>query len=169
MTATYRNATPADAAALDRIFDTTFVETFGHLYQPADLEAFLSGYGISDWEAHLGDPAYAFCVAEVGSECVGYVKLGPMKFPAEPGGPALLVDQLYVRPEYHGAGIAQALMDWAMDEARNRGAQALYLTVFIENDRARRFYDRYGFEAVGRYDFMVGNQADEDIIMRKEL
>jgi ribosomal protein S18 acetylase RimI-like enzyme len=81
----------------------------------------------------------------------------------------LLVDQLYVRPEYHGAGIAQALMDWAMDEARNRGAQALYLTVFIENDRARRFYDRYGFEAVGRYDFMVGNQADEDIIMRKEL
>src|SRR6476659_3523495 len=153
MTATYRNATAADAAALDRIFDTTFVETFGHLYQPADLEAFLSGYGISDWEAHLGDPADAFCVAEVGSECVGYVKLGPMKFPAEPGGPALLVDQLYVRPEYHGAGIAQAL----------------YLTVFIENDRARRFYDRYGFQAVGRYDFMVGNQADEDVIMRKEL
>jgi ribosomal protein S18 acetylase RimI-like enzyme len=56
-----------------------------------------------------------------------------------------------------------------MDEARNRGAQALYLTVYIDNDRARRFYDRYGFEAVGRYDFMVGSQADEDVIMRKEL
>ena len=32
-----------------------------------------------------------------------------------------------------------------------------------------RFYDRYGFEAEGRYDFMVGNHADEDIIMRKAL
>ena len=48
-------------------------------------------------------------------------------------------------------------------------ADELYLTVFIENHRARRFYDRYGFEAVGRYDFMVGNHADEDIIMRKRL
>ena len=40
-------------------------------------------------------------------------------------------------------------MDWAFDEARRRGAEELYLTVFIENHRARRFYDRYGFEAVG--------------------
>jgi RimJ/RimL family protein N-acetyltransferase len=39
----------------------------------------------------------------------------------------------------------------------------------VGNERARRFYDRYGFEAVGRYDFMVGNQADEDIIMMKAL
>ena len=58
-------------------------------------------------------------------------------------------------------------MDWTFDEARRRGATRLYLTVYIDNHRARRFYDRYGFEAVGRYDFMVGSHADEDIIMRK--
>jgi GNAT superfamily N-acetyltransferase len=81
----------------------------------------------------------------------------------------MLLDQLYVLERYHGSGIARGLMDWAVDEARRRGARALYLTVFIDNHRARRFYDRYGFEAVGRYDFMVGEQADEDIIMRKAL
>jgi hypothetical protein len=32
-----------------------------------------------------------------------------------------------------------------------------------------RFYERRGFAAVGRYDFMVGNHADEDIIMRLQL
>ena len=56
-----------------------------------------------------------------------------------------------------------------MAEARRRGARALYLSVFIDNHRAQRFYARYGFEAVGRYDFMVGTHADEDIIMRLKL
>jgi len=100
---------------------------------------------------------------------VGYVKLGPQKLPLETDRPALLLDQLYILKEYHGVGIAHGLIDWALDEARNRGAEELYLTVYIDNNRARRFYDRYGFEAVGRYDFMVGSQADEDVIMKKSL
>ena len=36
-------------------------------------------------------------------------------------------------------------------------------------DKIRAVYERYGFEAVGRYDFMVGTHADEDIIMRLRL
>ena len=35
--------------------------------------------------------------------------------------------------------------------------------------RARRFYERYGFEEVGKYVFMVGNHADDDRIMRLTL
>ena len=81
----------------------------------------------------------------------------------------MLLDQLYVLKEHHGAGIAQQLMDWAFEETERRGASQLFLTVYIDNHRAKRFYGRYGFEAVGRYDFMVGNHADEDIIMRKLL
>lgn len=169
MTITYRDATAADAATLDRLFDISFRDTFAHLYRPEDLDSFLLSFGISDWEDELSDPAYAFRIAENGREAVGYVKLGPVKIPVETSGPALLLDQLYVHKEHHGAGIAPALMDWALDEARRRGASELFLTVFTENHRARRFYDRYGFEAVGRYDFMVGSHADEDIIMRKGL
>ena len=60
-------------------------------------------------------------------------------------------------------------MDWAIEEAKRRGAEQIYLSVFVDNHRARRFYDRYSFEAVGTYDFMVGTHADLDIIMRKQL
>jgi GNAT superfamily N-acetyltransferase len=169
MTIIYRDATPTDAAALDRIFDTVFCDTFGHIYRAEDLEAFLTSFGIADWQAQLGDPTYATRIAEADGEPIAYVKLGPMKLPLETEAPAILVDQLYVLKDHHGAGIAHALMEWAFDEAKRRGAEELYLTVFIENHRARRFYDRLGFEAVGRYDFMVGSHADEDIIMWKAL
>ena len=167
---TYRDGHPADAAALDRIFDVTFCETFAHLYAAEDLDAFLGDFGIVDWKAQLADSAFAFRIAEEGGQPVGYVKLGPaLKLPIQSARPALLLDQLYVLKEHHGSGIARALMDWAIDEARRREAGELYLTVYVDNHRARRFYDRYGFEPVGRYDFMVGNHADEDVIMRKSL
>jgi GNAT superfamily N-acetyltransferase len=167
MTITYRDATPHDAATLDRIFDTSFCDTFAHLYRAEDLNVFLTGFGVADWEAQLNDCTFAFRIGEVDGVPVGYVKLAPMKLPLETGRPALLLDQLYILKEHHGVGIAHALMDWALDQAKRRGAEELYLTVYVDNNRARRFYDRYGFEAVGRYDFMVGSHADEDIIMRK--
>ena len=169
MTAVYRPAEQADAAALDRLFDTSFCDTFAHLYAPEDLHMFLTSFGIAEWEAEIADPAYAFRIAEVDRVPAGYVKLGPMKLPVETHGPAILLDQFYVLKEHHGAGIARELMDWAIDEARRRGAEEIFLTVFINNHRAKRFYERYGFEGVGRYKFMVGNHADEDIVMRKAL
>jgi GNAT superfamily N-acetyltransferase len=165
----YRNATPADAAALHEIFDTVFCETFGHLYRTEDLEAFRSGFGVADWERQLADPAFAVRIAEAAGVAAGYIKVGPVKLPVDGRSSSMLVDQLYVRGEHHGTGVARELMDWGIEEARNRSAQALYLTVFIGNHRARRFYERYGFEDAGRYAFMVGEQADEDIIMRKAL
>ena len=169
MKTSYRDATRADAATLDRIFDTSFCDTFAHLYRAEDLETFLSSFGISDWEEQLDHPAFSCRIAEVDGEPIGYAKLGPLKLPVEEDCPALLLDQLYILKPFHGVGIAHELMDWTLDEARRRGAERLYLTVYVDNHRARRFYDRYGFEAVGRYDFMVGNHADEDIIMRKML
>ena len=169
MRITFRDGAPSDAASLDRIFDESFTDTFGHLYRAEDLLAFLSSSGIEDWETQLRDPAFAYRVAEVEGIPVGYVKLGPMKLPIEPAGPALLLDQIYIVEGHRGRGIAKQLMEWTIAEARRRGAAELYLTVFVDNHRARRLYGNYGFEAVGRYDFMVGSHADEDVIMRKML
>ena len=191
MKITYRDATPADAAVIDRIFDTSFCDTFAHLYAAEDLDVFLAGFSVADWRRELEDPAYEFRIGEVNGEPVGYVKLGPMKLPIETNRPALVLDQLYILKEHHGVGIADrraarpgsavsagasglgratgSLDRGRQPRAKRRGAEELFLTVYVDNHRARRFYDRYGFEAVGRYDFMVGSHADEDIIMRKVL
>jgi len=169
MTATFRAGDQSDAVVLDQLYETVFCDTFAHLYAPEDLNAFLASYGVDDWRGELADSSRAFRVAEVGGAIVGYAKLCPMKLPVETPRPALVLDQLYVVKQHHGAGIAVQLMDWVLAEARRRGAEEIYLTVFTENHRARRFYERYGFDYVGPYRFMVGNHADEDIIMRKAL
>lgn len=164
-----RDATAADLPAIDRVFRQSFCDTFAHLYGAEDLAAFLTKFTPQAWAEEFDDPAYAFHVAEVDGAVVGYVKLGPLVLPVEAAPSAMELRQIYLLKAHHGVGIASALMDWALAEASRRARSELYLTVFTENERARRVYERYGFEPVGRYAFMVGNHADEDIIMRKLL
>ena len=166
---TLRDATAADLPAIDRVFRRSFCDTFAHLYDRDDLAAFFASFTPEAWAGEFADARYRFRVAEVEGEIVGYLKLGPSALPVETDKRAVELRQIYVLKAHHGRGVAAALSEWAIDEARRQGFEELYLTVYVDNHRARRFYDRYGFEAVGRYDFMVGSHADEDIIMRKRL
>ena len=165
----FRDATPADAAAICALARRTFRETFGHLYDPADLAAFLAGHTRDGWRAELADPAFAIRLAEWRGEAVGYAKLGPRSLPVEPRGPAIELRQFYFLAPAQGTGAAHAMLRWAIDAARDRGAADLYLSVFVDNHRARRFYERHGFERIGEYGFMVGTHRDTDDIMRLTL
>ena len=169
MSVHFRDALPEDAAALAALGARTFTETFGHLYTPDDLTLFLANHSQEKWRGELADPAFAVRIGEADGEAVAYAKLGPATLPFEPNGTPIELRQFYVLRGWHGTGASRELMDWVIGEARRRGADELYLSVFIENHRARRFYECYGFVAVGRYDFMVGTHADEDIVMRKAL
>ncbi|WP_310469040.1 GNAT family N-acetyltransferase [Sphingomonas sp.] len=169
MSVTYRDAVPGDAPALEALFRDTFVATFGHLYGAEDLATFLAGHGEEKWREELGDAAVAVRMAEDDGAAAGYLKLTPLRSPANTEAAAAEIGQLYVAARWHGSGVAAALMEWALGEARRRGARELYLSVFIDNHRARRFYQRYGFTVHGPNVFMVGNQADEDVLMKLEL
>ena len=55
-----RRATPADAEALSHLSCTCFTQTFGHLYTPSDLDAFLDeAYSPTVLRAELEDPERA--------------------------------------------------------------------------------------------------------------
>jgi len=169
MTISYRTATVRDAEALSALGIATFTDTFGHLYKAGDLAIFLQNHAPDGWARELADPAFAVRVAELDGRMVGFAKLGPPHLPFEPRGEAAELRQLYVLEEMKGQGVAHALIEWVIDRARDRRADHLYLSVFTDNHRARRFYEKYGFEPEGTYAFMVGNHADEDIVMRLTL
>jgi ribosomal protein S18 acetylase RimI-like enzyme len=166
---TFRDAGPADAARLADLGRHTFTDTFGHLYKPEDLAAFLRSHNEAGWRAELSDPAFAVRVGEADGELAAYAKLGPPSLPFEAVRPSIELRQFYVLKPWQGSGASHALMGWAIEQARARRAQDLYLSVFVDNQRARRFYERYGFTFVQTYAFIVGTHADEDHIMRLSL
>lgn len=166
-------AQPTDAEALSAFAEASFVHTFGHLYDPADLALFLSTWNPPERvRAQIEDPAYE--IALVRSEAcaiLGYIKMGPLDFdlPAEqPTDDAVELHQIYLAEAAKGTGLATRLMDWGIAWARER-ASILYLTVFTDNPRAQAVYRRYGFYDVGRNEFRVGNHVDEDRFFRLDL
>ena len=166
---TFRDATPADAPLMAALGSLTFSETFGHLYTPENLAAFLGIHSESNWRGELEDARYAVRIVEEDGKGIGYAKLGPPSLPFETKAPAIELRQFYVLEPWQGRGVAAELIAWVLGEAAARGAEEIYLSVFVDTERARRFYQRHGFEPVGRYDFMVGSHADEDIVMRLGL
>jgi GNAT superfamily N-acetyltransferase len=168
----YRNAVNTDGAAIDAMARRVWLTTFGHSAPRKDIEAYVANaYGPEGaLRRHLADPAYDFRVALSDGLVVGYCKLGPTFFSGEvPTEQTVHLHQLYVDPALHGAGVAVTLLDWAKEFAHRRGATALLLTVWEENARARAFYEKHGFVAVGDYAFKTGGQIDRDVIMRLDL
>lgn len=165
----FRDGLPADADMICALARRTFSETFGHLYDPSDLAAFLAGHTPEQWRAELSDPAFAIRLAERGGEAVGYVKLGPPSLPVTLRAPSIELRQFYLVASAQGTGAAQMMMAWVVATARARGAKDLYLSVFVDNHRARRFYENHGFERIGDYGFMVGTHRDTDDLMRLTL
>lgn len=98
--------------------------------------------------AALAEPSdeTAILVAEDSTgERVGYLMMVTQKdfFTGRPN-PHLSI--LAVAPGQDGRGVGSFLLEAAEDWARRRGSGFLTLTVFCANERARRLYDRNGWQ-----------------------
>ncbi|ELY61868.1 GNAT family N-acetyltransferase [Natronolimnohabitans innermongolicus] len=58
-----------------------------------------------------------------------------------------MLSNIYVEPAYRGQGLGGALLEAAEAELEERGAEAVVLEVMADNEAARRFYDRQGYDA----------------------
>ncbi len=169
---TYRTPGADDAQALANLGRETFVETFGPLYSAENLRRFIDEtYSLAALQSDLANPARRFCVAETADQMVGYCKLGLVNgFPGPfEGRQVMELKQLYLRADQKGSGVADKLMAWALGEAKVGNFDDIVLSVFSENPRAQRFYQRYGFEKYMDYFFMVGDHRDEEFLYRLKL
>lgn len=149
-----------------------FSDTFGHLYDREPFDRYLDeAYGPGgSMERGIVDATIRWIVAMSGDQPIGYAKLSALVAPAPaPRSGAMELRQIYVDKRWHGRGVGDALIEWALDTARSEGAPEIYLTVFVHNARAKRFYTRYGFSEVGHCVFMMGDHVDDDRVWRKEL
>jgi ribosomal protein S18 acetylase RimI-like enzyme len=85
-------------------------------------------------------------VAREDGDIVGFVmfdtELGSLATTRQRG----IVHNIYVVPDRRGAGIGSELLATAERELAARGADTVALEVMAENEAARRFYRRHGYD-----------------------
>lgn len=164
-----RRGTVEDIAAIAHLTQATFTETFGHLYPPEDLAAYLNAACTPDvCRQAVEDPRMAYwIVGAEGAPPVGFALAGYCKLPVENLEPkAGELRQLYVLASHQnqrlGARLFEASLEWL-----EQNYSPIYIGVWSENYGAQRFYGRYGFAKVGEYGFPVGKTVDHEFILKR--
>ncbi len=167
MNITIRPGVSADAASLAELAARTFDETFAADSQPDDMALHLAqAYGPVQQGRELADPNVVTLLVDADGQLVGYAQLRRGRAPACVEGDAPIeLWRFYLAREWHGRGLAQALMRRVDEEADLAKARTLWLGVWERNERAKAFYRKCGFVDVGAHVFMVGNDAQTDRIL----
>ena len=149
-----RRATPDDAPALAAIGAATFTETFGHLYPPQDLTAFLAeAYDLAATRRNLADPEKAAWLVEADGDVIGYAEVGPCGLPhpevTEASGE---LKRFYFRKAWQNRGLGTKLLHLLLDIARKENLVKIIGYVLPENIEMQRICQALGFVAEERDD-----------------
>lgn len=76
----------------------------------------------------------------------GYILLS-FTYGNEAGGMIVLLEELYIRPEYQGQGLGTQALTFVKEQYRNRAVE-IQMEVMPQNKGAIRLYRRHGYESI---------------------
>jgi len=161
----YGNTT--DALILSELGAKTFYDTFTKDNTPENMAKHLKDSFSPEIQlAELSNPNNIFLTIEDEKLTVGYAQLVlNSKEEFVTGINPLEIRRIYVVQEYIGKGVGKALMQAAIQEARQKGCDSVWLGVWEKNPRAIEFYKKWDFKEVGSHVFKLGDDTQRDIIM----
>ena len=169
---TIQDAVPSDAAAFARFAEEIFVSTYADEYANERLDKHVAErFGEAQQYAELCDPARTTLVArDADGAWAGFSVLRLRPAPPEVhGNHPVEVERFYVGGPWQGRGLARSLMEATIARAGANGHEAVWLCVWKHNARARRFYEKMGFAAIGEAVYVFGGEAELDILMARRV
>ena len=122
-------AHPLDKRTLDIIFDDAVNHTHG-----------LSGFALTDKDKNAKN-----------DKIIGFAHVSSY-YATEVAGICVMIEDLYISPEFRGAGFAREFFDWLFQRYSN--AKRFRLEVTPENKMAESLYKRLGFQKIA-YNNMI--------------
>jgi GNAT superfamily N-acetyltransferase len=166
-----RYANENDSSLLADLGRKTFYDSFIDGNTEEDIALYLSEHYSSEIQSsEIADTNTIFLIAEINKIAVGYTKLKAQS--SSDGVTAtnpIELQRIYSIKEYIGKGVGAELMKASISEAKEKGFNSIWLGVWEKNERAIKFYERWGFKKVGEKTFTLGNDTQNDFTMELRL
>jgi ribosomal protein S18 acetylase RimI-like enzyme len=160
-----------DIEKLKKIGKLTFAETYSSDNSKEDMQKYLEEeFSTEKLKKELTDKDAEFYFAELDDKVIGYLNANYGQSQTEMKGEnALEIERIYVQKEFHGKKVGQILYDKAIELAKEKNVEYVWLGVWEQNPRAIRFYEKNGFVAFDKHIFQLGNDEQTDIMMKLKL
>jgi GNAT superfamily N-acetyltransferase len=138
-----RRATAADVGPIVALIAADQLRAAVESAEPEHRSRYDAAFAAID-----ADPAHLLAVVcDAAGAVVATMQLTEIPGLARAGATRLQIEAVRVRDDQRGNGVGGAMIGWAVDEARRRGAALVQLTSDAMRTDARRFYERLGFTA----------------------
>lgn len=156
---------------LQQIGRQTFSETFSEGNTEANMASYLrEAFSVEKLSAELKNSNSEFYFALRGEGIIGYLKLNFGQAQTElHTEKSLEIERIYVLKKFHGQQVGQLLYEKAVEIAKQKQAEYLWLGVWEKNARAIRFYEKNGFVPFDTHIFRMGDEEQTDILMKLRL
>jgi diamine N-acetyltransferase len=161
-----RPATPADIPGLIALQARIWEPTYRAILSPAQITyMFDRTYSPESLLSQMTEQGHTFLLVESEQAgLLGFASFGPAADEPE----TAKLHKIYVLPQTQGGGLGRALLTEVEVRVRALGGRVLRLNVNRHN-RARDFYERYGFAVVREEDITIGPYWMNDFVMEKQL
>lgn len=163
--------TENDILELQEIGRKTFSETFSENNTEESMNEYLeSSFSTEKLSTELNDKNSEFYFAKINDEVIGYLKLNIGSSQTEiKDDNTLEIERIYVSKDFHGKKVGQILYEKAIEIAKQKKVDYVWLGVWEKNLRAINFYQKNGFTEFDKHIFRLGNEEQTDIMMKLNL
>ena len=166
-----KQVTLNDIDQFQKIGRQTFYETFSAGNTEENMTKYLEeGFSIEKLTSELSNKNSELYFATLDNDVIGYLKLNFGQSQTElKDDKALEIERIYVLKEFHEKKVGQLLYEKAMQIAKQKNADYVWLGVWEENPRAINFYKKNGFVEFDKHIFKLGNDEQTDIMMKLQI
>jgi diamine N-acetyltransferase len=168
---TYRPAELSDALCIGVLGMQVFLDTYApDGTRPALAREVLQNFSTPAIHAQMESPWTAFILAERAGHLIGFAQLTHgARHPLVASERSSELNRLYVHERFTFQGVGKALLRSAEALAASHGAAAMWLTAWVDNERAVGYYPKRGYSDVGASMYTFEDEGYENRVFVKAL